>query len=370
MTGYSLDEVVGKKPGWVLQGPTTDPACVDLMRRKIAAEEAVRVKVLNFRKDRKPFWASIEIQPIRAAQGAVEHFVAVMEDVTEKEKLEAERRLSQKLQSVGQLAAGIAHEINTPIQFVGDSIAFLDEAWQEIQPFIDHVRSADRAVGEACADSRSDEVELGDEDVDFLLDNFPVALSRAKDGVQRIGGIVRAMKEFAHPEHGDFSHADVNHALENAAIVARNEYKYVGRAIIESTPIPAVRCRISSISQVLLNLIVNAGHALADQGHTPETGHITLKTWADGEWVVISVSDNGCGIADDIKDRIFDPFFTSKEVGRGTGQGLAIARAIVVEQHAGRLLVKSALGEGSTFEVWLPKEGPPDASSVPARAVA
>jgi signal transduction histidine kinase len=200
-----------------------------------------------------------------------------------------------------------------------------------------------------------------------LLDNFPLALSRAKDGVQRIGGIVRAMKEFAHPEHGDFSHADVNRALENAAIVARNEYKYVGRTIIESASIPAVRCRISSISQVLLNLIVNAGHALADQGHTPETGLITLKTWADGDWVVISVSDNGCGIADDIKDRIFDPFFTSKEVGRGTGQGLAIARAIVVEQHAGRLLVKSALGEGSTFEVWLPKEGPPTTSSVPAR---
>ena len=152
---------------------------------------------------------------------------------------------------------------------------------------------------------------------------------------------------------------DVNQALRDTVIVARNEYKYVGTLTVDCETVPMVRCRISSINQVLLNLIVNAAHALADQKHTPESGRIEIKSRREEDWAIISVADNGCGIPDDIGERIFDPFFTSKEVGRGTGQGLAIARAIIVEQHAGRLLFKSKVGEGSTFEVWLPVAGPP-----------
>jgi signal transduction histidine kinase len=296
----------------------------------------------------------MEVQPIRDPAGRVLHFVAIMEDITEREKLEAERRLSQKLESVGQLASGIAHEINTPIQFVGDSITFLDEAWQSIVPLVDAARLVPSEI-----DGAADEGELRDADVDFLLENFPVAIARARDGVDRVSSIVRAMKGFAHPDHGELATADVNQALRDTATVARNEYKYVGMLTFDCEKLPLVRCRISSINQVLLNLIVNAGHALADQGHTPDTGRIEIRARREQEWAVISVTDNGCGIPDEIRDRIFDPFFTSKEVGRGTGQGLAIARAIVVEQHAGRLLFRSKVGEGSTFEVWLPVEGPP-----------
>ncbi len=342
MTGYSLDEVRGRKPVSVLEGPGTDPGSVGLMREKIFAGEPVRTKIQAFRKDRRPFWASIEIQTVRNGQD-IRHFVAVMEDVTEREKLESERHLSQKLQSVGQLAAGIAHEINTPVQFVGDSITFIDEAWHDIEPLVNAVRGS---------------AELRNEDVDFLLENFPVAIARARDGLTRVSGIVRAMKEFAHPDQGDFSRADLNRAVQNAAAVARNEYKYFGIVEFRCGVLPMVSCRISSISQVLLNLIVNAGHALADQGRTPDTGRIVVSTRREADWIVLSVSDNGCGIPDDIRDRIFDPFFTSKEVGRGTGQGLAIARAIVVEQHGGRIVVQSKAGEGSTFEVWLHVDGP------------
>lgn len=288
----------------------------------------------------------------------------------ENEALEAERRLSQKLQSVGQLAAGIAHEINTPVQFVGDSITFIDEAWQELEPLMTGFRaSRNRPDVPDEADGKDADFQ-GDPDVDFLIDNFPVAVSRARDGLARVSGIVRAMKEFSHPDQGDFSRADVNRAVQNAIVVARNEYKYVGIVETDYGTLPSVKCRISGISQVLLNLIVNAGHALADQGRTPASGRITINTRRDNEWIVISVADNGCGIPDQIRDRIFDPFFTSKEVGRGTGQGLAIARAIVVEQHGGRIVVKSTVGEGSTFEVWLRIEGPIATESIaePARA--
>lgn len=358
VTGYTPAEVRGRRIGEVLEGPHSSADVIALLSAKIGAGDPVRVKALIFRKDKRPFWASLEIQPIRDATGRVLHFVGVMEDITEREKLEAERRLSQKLESVGQLASGIAHEINTPIQFVGDSITFLDEAWHSIEPFVDAVRLNPGVTGAVVgADTR--EAELRNADVDFLLENFPIAIARARDGVDRVSSIVRAMKGFAHPDHGEFVRTDVNQALRDTVIVARNEYKYVGTLTIDCGKLPLVRCRISSINQVLLNLIVNAAHALADRRHTPDTGRIEINSRCEQDWAVISITDNGCGIPEEIKDRIFDPFFTSKEVGRGTGQGLTIARAIVVEQHAGRLLVRSRLGEGSTFEMWLPVAGPP-----------
>jgi PAS domain S-box-containing protein len=364
MTGYSLQEVRGLKPGSFLQGPGTDPDSVDIMRRHINAGKPVRIKILNFHKDQRPIWVSLEIQPVRVG-GDIRHFVAVIEDVTENEKLEAERRLSQKLQSVGQLAAGIAHEINTPVQFVGDSLTFLDEAWREIGPMVGASRAADAVTDPQVGGSSDDAAGLRNDDVGFFLDNFPLAIERARDGLQRVSAIVRAMKELAHPDQRDFYRADVNRAVQNAIVVGRNEYKYVGIVNTDCGTLPMVKCRISSISQVLLNLIVNAGHALADQGHTPETGRIGVTTRREGEYIVIAVSDNGCGIPQQIRDRIFDPFFTSKEVGRGTGQGLAIARAIVVEQHGGRIVVDSKAGAGSTFEVWLPIEGPRAAEPTP-----
>jgi PAS domain S-box-containing protein len=358
-TGYRLDEVRGRMFDDVLQGPDSSAEVIALVRAKIGAGEPVRVKILNFRKDKRPFWGSVEIQPIRDSTGGVLHFVGVMEDITEREKMEAERRLSQKLESVGQLASGIAHEINTPIQFVGDSITFLDEAWQSIEPLVDAARLDPGAAGEIDGAADNPEVELRNADVDFLLENFPIAIARARDGVDRVSSIVRAMKGFAHPDHGELVKTDVNQALRDTVIVARNEYKYVGTLTIECGTLPLVRCRISSINQVLLNLIVNAAHALADRKHTPETGRIEIKSRCEQDWAVITVTDNGCGIPEEIKDRIFDPFFTSKEVGRGTGQGLTIARAIVVDQHEGRLLFRSKVGEGSAFEMWLPVAGPP-----------
>jgi PAS domain S-box-containing protein len=354
MTGFSLAEARGRMPRELLQGNDTDHEILELLERKLAAAEPLRTKMLNNRKDGSPYWVAMEVQPIRSADGSLRHFVAVMEDVTEYERMEAERRLSQKLESVGQLAAGIAHEINTPIQFVGDSITFLEEAWAGLGPLV----SSARTLVDAQQPGDAGAPPLQASDVQFLLSNFPVALERAQDGVRRVAGIVRAIKEFAYPDRGHYLEADVNHAVRNTIIVARNEYKYVGTASVECADLPPVRCRISAINQVLLNLIVNAAHALEDSRHTPATGRIDVKTRLEGDHVVVTVQDNGCGIPDHIGERIFDPFFTSKDVGRGSGQGLAIARAIVVEQHQGKIQVQSKVGQGSTFELWLPKDGP------------
>ncbi len=356
MTGFSLAEARGRTPGELLQGSVTDPAMLELLERKLAAAEPLRAKMLNNRKDGSSYWVSMEIQPIHGPDGGLRHFVGVMEDVTENERLEAERRLSQKLESVGQLAAGVAHEINTPIQFVGDSITFLEEAWAGLGPL---VTSAQTLLA-AREDGQSDAPALQASDVQFLLSNFPVAINRAQDGVRRVAGIVRAIKEFAYPDRGQYAEADVNHALRNTIIVARNEYKYAGIASVECGDLPLVRCRISAINQVLLNLIVNAAHALEDSRHNPATGRIDVKTRVDGDSIVVTVEDNGCGIPEHIRERIFDPFFTSKQVGRGSGQGLAIARAIVVDQHQGKILVRSKVGQGSTFEIRLPIAGPQD----------
>lgn len=352
ITGYTLEDAQGKSPGALLQGSGTDAETVEEIRAELARATPVRKRILNYRKDGSPFWLNLEIQPILTAEQTVESFVAIMEDLTERERLEAELRLSQKLESVGQLAAGIAHEINTPIQFVGDSVTFLEEAWRDIEPLLGQAQAA-RSAGAPTACDRMSASEIG-----FLVENFPGAISRARHGVQRVANLVRAMKEFAHPDQGEYSSADINRAIESALAVSRNEIKYVGTAATDLGEIPLVPCRIGSINQVLLNLIVNAAHALADRGHTPQTGRIEVGTRVESEHVVIRIRDNGCGIPEAVRERIFDPFFTTKEVGRGTGQGLAITRSIVVEQHGGKIAVESQPGEGSCFEVWLPLTQP------------
>jgi len=359
VTGHMLEEARGRRLRDLLEGPETDDKVVDDIHARLTQGAAIRARTLNYRKDGQKFWLNVEIQPVRTADGTAENYVVIMEDLTEREKLEAERRLSQKLESVGQLAAGIAHEINTPIQYVGDSVTFLEEAWRDLAPVFNELGATSQSQSTEASRQHAATVD----DIRFIVDNFPGAIARARDGVSRVASIVRAMKEFAHPDQGKYSVADLNHAIENALVVSRNELKYVGTASTVLAEIPQVSCRIGLINQVLLNLLVNAAHALADKGHTPDTGRIEVRTRLEDAHVVISIIDNGTGIADAHRERIFDPFFTTKEVGRGTGQGLAIARSIIVEQHGGKITVDSQVGEGSRFEVWLPIRCPAGADA-------
>jgi PAS domain S-box-containing protein len=291
---------------------------------------------------------------LRAAQAAAET------EMRERERMAIELRLAQKLESVGRLASGIAHEINTPIQYVGDSVYFLRSAFEDLSKlFVAYRDAANRYAGTAAQDAtlanlRALETES---DFEFLSVEIPKAFERTLDGTQRVAGIVRAMKEFAHPDSNEQKAADINRALSTTLTVARSEYRHAARVDTQFGILPEVLCNIGELNQVFLNLVINAAHAIADSGKDSATGVIDISTRVLDDRVQVTIRDNGCGIARENLDRIFDPFFTTKEVGRGTGQGLAIARSIVVDKHGGDISVSSELGRGTQFTVRLPVNG-------------
>ena len=285
-----------------------------------------------------------------------EYSFALARDITARRALEGQLRQAQKLEGIGQLAAGIAHEINTPIQFVTDNLTFLGDSWKGIIELLGKYR---RAVGNA-ADILPDVVaglkQLDQTcDIEFVVSEAPRAIDQGLDGAQRIAKIVRAMKEFSHPDSADKTATNLNRAIESTITVARNEWKYVAEVVTEfDENLPAVDCYPGGINQVVLNLIVNAAHAIKEKVKEGEKGQIRVCTKARGENAEISVTDNGPGIPEAIQPRIFDPFFTTKAVGKGTGQGLALAHSVVVKQHGGKIWFETVMGEGTTFFIELP----------------
>jgi two-component system, NtrC family, sensor kinase len=276
----------------------------------------------------------------------------------ERARMEVELRLAHKLEAVGQLASGIAHELNTPIQFVADSVQFLKTSWEDVSGLVQQQRAL---LTRVAGDRPEVQAELGqlDEAVDyqFLEEEIPRSLERTLEGTRRVTTIVRALKEFAHPDRREKAPAELNQALENTLIVAHNEYKYLATVEKDFEALPPVTCHVGDLNQVFLNLIVNAAHAIGDLvGQSGDLGRITIRTRRDGDFVAISIADTGAGIPAAIRARIYDPFFTTKDVGKGTGQGLAIARSIVVDRHQGTISFDSEMGQGTTFTIRLPIE--------------
>jgi signal transduction histidine kinase len=192
-------------------------------------------------------------------------------------------------------------------------------------------------------------------DLEFITAEVPRAIDQSLDGARRVAKIVRAMKEFSHPDSAEKTATDINKAIESTITVARNEWKYVSEVVKEfDASLPAVVCYPGDINQVVLNLIVNAAHAIKDQVKEGEKGQITVRTQNQGELVQISVTDTGSGIPEAIRNRVFDPFFTTKEVGKGTGQGLALAYTVVVKKHGGKIWFETEVGKGTTFFLTLP----------------
>ena len=278
------------------------------------------------------------------------------EEMARRHEMESERRLAQKLESIGQLAAGIAHEINTPIQYVGDNTRFLKDAFRDILDLVARYRegrTSTAAAGDPPSIAEFDE----ETDLDYLREEIPRSIESTLEGVQRVTEIVRSLKEFAHPDPAEKTRVDVNRAIRNTLAVCVNEYKYVAEVELDLGEVPEILCNRGELSQVILNLVVNGAQAIADaKDGSTERGVIGIRTRAEGEQVAIAVSDNGGGIPEEIAARIFDPFFTTKEVGRGTGQGLAISRSVVVDKHGGSLQFDSEPGRGTTFTIRLPME--------------
>jgi len=283
-----------------------------------------------------------------------------MERCEETQRSESQSAHSQRMRSIGQLASGIAHEINTPTQYVGDNLRFLKDAFMDINgllrggvELLEAVRTGtvtpDRVRRLAADYERAD---LG-----YVMAEIPGAIEHAMDGVERISRIVRALKEFAHPGMDEKSTADLNMIIETTLTVARNEWKYVADLVTDFDPsLPPIPCHPAEINQVILNLVINAVHAIEDvprQG-TPRKGVITVRTRCRGGWAEIQIGDNGIGIPEDIRPHIFDPFFTTKAIGRGTGQGLAICYPVIVEKHGGVITFESEVGCGTIFTLRLP----------------
>jgi PAS domain S-box-containing protein len=303
----------------------------------------------------------LEINPrVILKDGKATEIQGIARDITGRDAAEIELRQAQKLESVGRLAAGIAHEINTPMQFVGDNVRFLQDSFTQLQVLLCKLRGlCDPSAGIVLPPTFSAEFQRLETEMNsaFILKEIPEAIVQTLDGIDRVVTIVRAMKEFAHPEGKGMAHADINRALLNTLGVARNELKYVAEVVTDFGDVPLVVCSLSDINQVFLNLLVNAAHAIGDVvQETGQKGTIRIETRVEGSMVLIAVADTGAGIPENIRDQIFDPFFTTKEVGRGTGQGLAIARS-VVDRHKGSLTFESEVGKGTTFRICLPIDG-------------
>jgi signal transduction histidine kinase len=282
-------------------------------------------------------------------------------EIVGREKVELELRLAQKLESLGRLASGVAHEINTPVQYVSDSIYFMRDSIRDLGALFGKYRQLEEAVAAGTAspeDARALAEQRNLADLDYALENLPSALERALEGLQRISAIVKSMKTFAHPDQKEMTKVDLNSAIETTLIIAASEYKLVADVDKSLEQIPQVSCYAGEINQVLLNLIVNSAHAIGDVVRgTSRKGRIHIASAQEGNMVVISIGDTGGGIPVAIRDRIFDPFFTTKEVGKGTGQGLAIARSVIQEKHGGSLTFESELGKGTTFKIRLAIDG-------------
>jgi two-component system NtrC family sensor kinase len=314
-----------------------------------------------FRKDGSKIWIAASGRAVRQNR-AVIRYEGMIEDVTERRLLRSQLLQAQKLESVGQLAAGIAHEINTPTQYIGDNVHFLKDAFQDLRNLVsNYERLLAAAKDNTLSHETVQEVTAAVErtDAGYLFEEIPKAIEQAAEGVTRVSTIVSAMKEFSHPDTKERIPLDLNHAIENTITVARSEWKYVADLETEfDRTLPPIYCQPGEFNQVILNLIVNAAHAIADVvgKEGSKRGKIKVQTRNCQEWAEIRIQDSGSGIPEKVRARIFDPFFTTKEIGKGTGQGLAIARSVVVDKHNGTIDFETEEGKGTTFIIRLPQD--------------
>ena len=309
------------------------------------------------------------VQPHRESNGDLAYFSVIAHDLTQNRKLEEERKAMElqlvqahKLESIGQLAAGIAHEINTPTQYIGDNTRFLQDAFGGLVVLVGKYGELFKALKEKGTVevgliAEVEKAEAG-ADLEFTLAEIPQAIQQSLEGLERVTKIVRAMKDFSHPGVQQKTMIDINHAIESTITVARNEWKYVAEMDLQlDKTLPLVPCMPGEINQVVLNLVVNAAHAIEDVvSKQPNTkGIITVSTRKVVNEVEIRIKDTGAGIPEAVRKKIFEPFFTTKEVGKGTGQGLAIARGAIAK-HGGEIEFESEVGRGTTFIIRLPLE--------------
>jgi len=358
MYGYRAAEMIGRTTS-ALVPPDRVKELEDIEASLARGSEVDHLESVRIAKTGERLDIMLTASPIRDDAGKVAGSAHIAWNITAGKRLERQLAQSQKLESIGQLAAGIAHEINTPIQYIGDNAKFLSDAFLDLFRVIGQPgRQAGSRPGPNGGAAAALECSAGDVDVDYLRQEVPVAIGQLEEGVAHVARIVRAMKEFSHPGPVEKICVDINRALDSTILVSRNEWKYVAEMQSEFDPeLPPVPCVPGEMNQVFLNLIVNAAHAVGDVVRdTGRKGAIAVSTRRNGDWAEIRIRDTGTGIPEEIRPRVFDPFFTTKEVGKGTGQGLSIAHAVVVQKHQGSIDFESSVGAGTTFLIRLPLE--------------
>ncbi|MGI8981269.1 MAG: two-component system sensor histidine kinase NtrB [Pirellulaceae bacterium] len=366
ITGWTLEEIQGRQQHELLrhsdsQGTPFEPG-------KCPVCNAIQEGITHFaaddvfwKKDGTSYPVEYHSTPLYE-QGRMVGAVLTFKNISEHRMLQSKLVQAQKLESIGQLAAGIAHEINTPIQFIGDNTSFLKDAFQNFREVIAvYEQLIQEAQGGVTVEliNRAQNIAAVT-DISYLCAEVPKAIDQTIEGIGRVARIVRAMKDFSHPDGDTKAPADLNKAIESTTTVARNEWKYVADLKLDLDPdLPSVACLVGELNQVILNLLVNAAHAIGDvsRQNGGGKGTITISTRAEVDYAVIRVTDTGGGIPPHIRGKIFDPFFTTKPVGKGTGQGLAIAYSVIVEKHGGTIGVETEMGRGTTFIIRLPMQG-------------
>ncbi|MDH3716478.1 MAG: PAS domain S-box protein [Planctomycetota bacterium] len=360
--GYASAEFIGKNIKMLMPAPHSelhDTYLANYLATGNSQVLGIEREIQGLRKDGTTFPIEVSISELVIGDRRI--FTGIVRDVTRRKHLETQLAHAQKMESVGQLAAGIAHEINTPIQYVGDNTRFLHDAFGDLSQLLSLYEQLEQVCEQddpPQAILQSIQATVAAKDVAFVREEIPKALDQTLEGAQRVARIVRAMREFSHPGSKEKHAVDLNQAIESTTIVTRNEWKYVAELITDFDPdLPPVACLADEFNQVILNLIVNAAHAIAETVEgSDEKGTITITTRAKSGWAEIRVADTGRGISEKHRSRIFDPFFTTKPVGKGTGQGLAIVYSVIVERHAGAIDFVTNEGKGTTFILRLPLE--------------
>jgi signal transduction histidine kinase len=339
------------------------PDMGDEVRTWLSSDVALRCDQAPFDIKGEARLLGLTITPVHVTDQHLTKFLVIGSDTTNRTNLEAQLRQAQKLESVGQLAAGIAHEINTPTQYIGDNVRFLKDSFGNLQTLMSKYQVLlTSAQSNTLSREGIEEVSAAVQatDTGYLLEEIPKAIDQTLEGVTRVSTLVNAMKEFSHPGTKEKVNMDLNRAIQSTITVARNEWKYVAEVETDyEVSLPMIACLPGEFNQVILNMIVNAAHSIADviKAGSSEKGTIKVQTRDLEEWIEIRIQDSGAGIPEHVRARIFDPFFTTKEIGKGTGQGLAIARSVIVDKHAGTIHFETAIGKGTTFIIRLPRDG-------------